>query len=404
MATSTSQKWLIGCGIGCAAIVVLVVSLVTGTIIYVRGKFQPLQAASESRKEIVAAYGAPDAFVPPSNGAIAPERMEVFLSVRDSLKDTQARLDTAMANFDLERLNQRQPSFGAVLRTLNDLSNLIAPVGEYVNKRNRVLMDKRMGLGEYAYIYSIAYYSWLGHRPDEGPPILEKARQGDRVRFSGEGSNLSPESVRRQYRHAILRLLGNQLDSIKDAAQAKWRAILKEEIDRVDRDPDRVAWQDNLPTPIEDCLRPYRGRLETTYHPSANYFELMTIEEVSQFQWNGPVVSGEIESGRRTDEKGGVTYEVAAGVTAPVPIDQPVPAYSEQARKARIEGVVTIQATFRKDGSVGNLKVIRSLGYGLDESAVNTIATRWKFKPGALNGVPVDVQARIDVRFHLGTQ
>lgn len=300
MATSTSQKWLIGCGIGCAAIVVLVVSLVTGTIIYVRGKFQPLQEASDSRKEIVVAYGAPDAFVPPSNGAIAPERMEVFLSVRDSLKDTQARLDAALANFDFERLNQRQPSFGAVLRTLNDLSNLIAPVGEYVNRRNRVLMDKRMGLGEYAYIYSIAYHSWLGHPPDEGPPILEKARQRGRDRLSGNDSNLSPESVRRQYRRLILRLFGNQLNSIKDAEQTKWRGLLKEEIDRVDRDPDRVAWQNNLPIPIEKCLKPYRSRLEATYHPSTNYFELLTIEELNQFQWSGPAVSGEIEGSRDT--------------------------------------------------------------------------------------------------------
>jgi TonB family protein len=89
---------------------------------------------------------------------------------------------------------------------------------------------------------------------------------------------------------------------------------------------------------------------------------------------------------------------------APVPIDQPAPGYTEQARKAHIEGIVSIQATVRKDGSVGNLKVIRSLGYGLDESAMNTIATKWKFKPGALNGAPVNVQARIDVRFQLGTQ
>jgi len=399
MATSTFQKWLLGCGIGCAVVVVLVVGLVTSTIVYIRGKFQPLQAASESRKEIVAAYGAPDAFVPPSSGAITPERMEVFLSVRDSLKDTQARLDAALASFDLERLNQRQPSFGAVLRTLNDLSNLIAPVGEYVNQRNRVLMDKHTGLGEYAYIYSIAYYSWLGHRPDEGPPILERIRQGDRVRFSGGGSNLSPESVRWQYRRVILRLLGNQLDSIKDSAQAKWRAMLKEEIDRVDRSPDRVAWQDNVPTPIEECLKPYRSRLEATYHRSANYFEFMTIEELNHYQWNGLEIRSEDERGRQTDEKGGVTYEVAAGVTAPVPIDQPSPAYTEQARRARIEGVVSIQATVRKDGSVGNLRVIRSLGYGLDESAMKTIATKWKFKPGTLNGVPVDVRARIDVTF-----
>jgi len=50
---------------------------------------------------------------------------------------------------------------------------------------------------------------------------------------------------------------------------------------------------------------------------------------------------------------------------------------------------------------VDSFKVIRGLGYGLDESAINTIATKWRFKPGSLNGQPVDVQATIEVSFRL---
>jgi len=94
-------------------------------------------------------------------------------------------------------------------------------------------------------------------------------------------------------------------------------------------------------------------------------------------------------------------YVVGGGVKAPIPIIQPLPAYTEEARKARAEGVVVIQAIIRKDGSVDSFKVIRGLGYGLDESAINTIATKWRFKPGTLNGVPVDVQASIEVTFRL---
>ena len=86
---------------------------------------------------------------------------------------------------------------------------------------------------------------------------------------------------------------------------------------------------------------------------------------------------------------------------APLPILQPAPDYTAEARKARAEGVLAIRAVIRKDGSVGNLKVIRGLGYGLDESAIDTIAKKWKFQPGTLNGVPVDVQANIEVTFRL---
>ena len=94
-------------------------------------------------------------------------------------------------------------------------------------------------------------------------------------------------------------------------------------------------------------------------------------------------------------------YGVGGGVKAPTVIFQPLPLYTEDARKARVEGLVLLQAIIRKDGSVDSFKVIRGLGYGLDESAINTIATKWRFKPGTLNGQPVDVQANIEVSFRL---
>jgi protein TonB len=94
-------------------------------------------------------------------------------------------------------------------------------------------------------------------------------------------------------------------------------------------------------------------------------------------------------------------YVVGGGVKAPIAIYQPLPAYTEEARKARAEGIVLIQAIIRRDGTVDSFKVLRGLGYGLDESAINTIATKWKFKPGTLNGTPVDVQANIEVSFRL---
>jgi periplasmic protein TonB len=94
-------------------------------------------------------------------------------------------------------------------------------------------------------------------------------------------------------------------------------------------------------------------------------------------------------------------YVVGNGVKPPIAIFQPLPAYTEEARKARAEGIVLIQAVIRRDGTVDSFKVLRGLGYGLDESAINTIATMWRFKPGTLNGAPVDVQANIEVSFRL---
>ena len=58
--------------------------------------------------------------------------------------------------------------------------------------------------------------------------------------------------------------------------------------------------------------------------------------------------------------------------------------------------VVLVEAIIRKDGSVGDVKVLKGLGYGLDESAVRTVKTRWRFRPALLQGQPVN--ARISAR------
>jgi TonB family protein len=88
-------------------------------------------------------------------------------------------------------------------------------------------------------------------------------------------------------------------------------------------------------------------------------------------------------------------------MTNPVVLQNPVPPYTEEARKAGIEGIVAIQAIIRKDGSVDSFKVLKSLGYGLDQSAITTIASKWKFTPGTYKGEPVDVKVNFEIRFTL---
>jgi protein TonB len=94
-------------------------------------------------------------------------------------------------------------------------------------------------------------------------------------------------------------------------------------------------------------------------------------------------------------------YVAGDGVSSPTAIVQPLPPYTEDARKARVTGVVLIEAVVRKNGTADNIRVIRGLGYGLDESAVHTIATKWRFRPGTKNGLAVDVIAEIEVTFNM---
>ncbi len=93
-------------------------------------------------------------------------------------------------------------------------------------------------------------------------------------------------------------------------------------------------------------------------------------------------------------------YQVGGPVTEPTPIRNPNPSLTAEAKTKRVDGSVLLAVTIGKDGVVRNVKVLHGLGYGLDESAVDTITKRWLFKPGTLNGQPVTVQAMIEVGFH----
>ena len=97
---------------------------------------------------------------------------------------------------------------------------------------------------------------------------------------------------------------------------------------------------------------------------------------------------------------GGGLYRVGGGVSPPTILSRIEPVYSEEARKAKYQGVVVLSAIVRKDGSIEIVKVIRSLGLGLDENAIAALK-RWRFRPGMKGGKPVDVALNIEVNFSL---
>jgi TonB family protein len=97
---------------------------------------------------------------------------------------------------------------------------------------------------------------------------------------------------------------------------------------------------------------------------------------------------------------GGGVFKVGGGVTAPTLLYKVEPEYSEEARKAKYQGTVVLYVEVDTTGRAVNPKVIRSLGLGLDEKAVEAVR-KWKFKPGSKDGRPVTVIATIEVNFRL---
>jgi periplasmic protein TonB len=97
---------------------------------------------------------------------------------------------------------------------------------------------------------------------------------------------------------------------------------------------------------------------------------------------------------------GGGAYRIGGGVSAPVPIFKVEPEYSEEARKAKFQGTVLLAIVVDTDGKTRDIRVLRALGMGLDEKAIEAVA-KWRFRPGYKDGKAVPVQANVEVNFRL---
>jgi TonB family protein len=76
------------------------------------------------------------------------------------------------------------------------------------------------------------------------------------------------------------------------------------------------------------------------------------------------------------------------------------PHYSEDARKHKLQGSVLLSLVVDATGTPTQIAVLRPLGMGLDEKAIEAIS-QWKFTPGQKNGVPVPVFSQVEITFHL---
>jgi len=104
----------------------------------------------------------------------------------------------------------------------------------------------------------------------------------------------------------------------------------------------------------------------------------------------------------RVDSGAGVAgaYRVGSGASAPRLLQKRDPHYSEEARHAHLQGTVLLSVVVGTDSAAHNIKVLRSLGRGLDEEAIAAVK-QWRFQPGMKDGIPVPVEVAIEINFHL---
>ncbi len=97
---------------------------------------------------------------------------------------------------------------------------------------------------------------------------------------------------------------------------------------------------------------------------------------------------------------GGGVKRIGGGVSAPQVIYQVDPEFSEEARKAKFMGIVTVNLIVDQQGRPQNVRVLRGVGMGLDQKAMDAVR-QYKFKPAMEGGKPVAVELNIEVNFQI---
>jgi len=96
----------------------------------------------------------------------------------------------------------------------------------------------------------------------------------------------------------------------------------------------------------------------------------------------------------------GGAYPIGNGVSAPIPLRRAPPAYTAEAMRARLQGVVVLNCVVRPDGRCSDIRVLKSLDmmFGLDQQAIAS-AREWVFRPGMRMGQPVPVLVTLEIGF-----
>ena len=110
----------------------------------------------------------------------------------------------------------------------------------------------------------------------------------------------------------------------------------------------------------------------------------------------GPVGPG-VEPSATVDNS---PIHLSFGMTRPEVIHQVPPRYSEQARRAGVQGMVIVEAVIDEQGQVASVRLVRGLPMALDQAALEAVQ-QWRFKPALLNGHPVKVFYTLTVNFSI---
>jgi hypothetical protein len=296
MAT-TGQKWLLGCGIGCGGALLLVAVGIFAFGLFVRHTVKDFDQVTETGQKLEEQVGPGSEYTPPPDGAVPKDRMEAFLAVREATQDERRAMAEVWQGLPLSLEQAREIEGKPIWEQLKQAWSITrsgfgiaGEIGRFTAARNEALLERDMSLGEYSYIYVLAYHSWLGKPVTDSPgEKADPSKGGEQDVGDMMGREMAREVYGGRVRGLLTDILRNQLGTWPDPPQSeearRWRERLRAEIDALEAERLRVPWQDGLPDPIAASFEPYREDLLQSYLPATNPFELAKHEKEGGFSF-----------------------------------------------------------------------------------------------------------------------
>jgi len=291
---SNANKWLIGCGIGCGGLILVVLILIGIGYFLLRDTVTGFKDVEATMTELVDTYGEVYDFTPDPVNPISEERVRIFLAVRDSIAWDRQELENALNSMTsrIDELESGKKGFWEVVGVMRKGFGFVPMIAGYYGSRNEALLRSGMGIGEYYYIYVHAFYSYLGKNPEDGPDFTlvgEESRDWQWSK-SEDGENEEEEKKRREdvfekrreqimdeIRRFLVPMMERQADRI--GGSSSWKRSLQQEIRAIDTYRGRIPWENGLPVRFTRSLAPFRDRLEASYSATLNPLELQAFSE-----------------------------------------------------------------------------------------------------------------------------
>lgn len=262
MAKSKSS-WLKGCAIGCGVAILLFIMLSVGGSLVMMKSYRD---AIEIRETLAERHGDMNDFTPRPDGVIPADRLEAFLRVRRAVQEHCAEIGATEAGIEaMDRLDgQEQPAGIEILdafgETAKSVFGMVPAMGRFFRARNAALLEVDMSLGEYTYVYVLAY----------GPTILGAEAGGEDATEEAYLSARVRETLRRQLRNRLAAM---------DERGEEWggteeRRLLVEEITVLEDHTGRLPWCHARPPALQASLAPYETQLAELFCRDAVHLEL----------------------------------------------------------------------------------------------------------------------------------